>query len=139
MNISFHRFYKHCFIAILACYVTIATHYNDFSPPPRPSEVPVNASPGLEKCFTVKRELPFIIFANIVLKQFPHLTRWRGRGPLHRHHGCAPIWARSRTRCCCTLSCPFFPSQTMVTQHPHTPLWVRHADVNSTHQPLMGD
>ena len=29
--------------------------------------------------------------------------------------------------------------ETMVVGQPHAPLWVRHADVDSTHQTLMGD
>ena len=138
-NISFHPFYKHCFSAILTSYVATATHDNDCSPPPRPGETPVGASPGPTKGFTMKWKFPSILFANTVLKQFPHLTRWRGQGPLHRHHGHASIRARSQTHCCCTFSCPFFPSQTMVTQHLHTPLWVYRADVDSTHQTLIGD
>ena len=42
----------------------------------------------------------------------------------------------------CVTGCPLHnltcKQQTMVAQHPHTPLWVRHADVDSTHHTLMG-
>ena len=67
-KIFFHPFYKHSFTAILTCYVSTAKHYNDCRPPPRPSEAPFGASPGLVEGFTVKRKYPWIFFTNIVFK-----------------------------------------------------------------------
>ena len=138
-NISFYPFYKNTFKAFFACYVAIATHYNNCSPPPRPREEPVGASPGLAEGFIVKRTFSCILFINTVLKADSYLWRWRGPRPLHCCDGRVSIRARGRARHWCTLSLHFFPSQTMVAQHLHTPLWVRRADVDSTHQTLMGD
>ena len=102
-------------------------------------QAPVGASPSPAEGCTMKRKLASILFTNTLLKQFPHLTRWRGRGPLHHHHGHAPIRAHGQRLRCCAVSHLVSATQTMVAQHPHTPLWVCRADVDSTHQTLMGD
>ena len=55
-------------------------------------------------------------------------ARPQGRAVLFLHCGSAsPLH---------NLTCK---QKTMVAQHPHAPLWVRHVDVDSTHHTLMGD
>ena len=67
-----------------------------------------------------------------------HLWRWRCRGPLHHLDRRVALRARGRLASTQGSSLPPLPAkQTMVVRHLHPPLWVRCADVDSTHQTLI--